>query len=63
MFLRSIPSPPTGLPTPAPAGLGGPWGARTGMRALRVNEPPSPPLAAIRPERENPQMAPDGTML
>ena len=66
MFLRSIPNPPTGLPTPARQLASAAMAcAHWGMRALRVNEASLYHrwLRSALKGRENPQMAPDGTML
>ena len=66
MFLRSIPTPPPGLPTPAQqlaaAAMACPHG---GMRALRVNEASLYRrwLRAALKGRENPVKAADGTTL
>ncbi len=66
MFLRSIPTPPTGLPTPAKQ-LAAAAMACThwGMRALRVNEASLYRrwLRAALKGRENPVKAADGTTL
>ena len=66
MFLRSIPTPPTGLPTPAKQ-LAAAAMACThwGMRALRVNEASLYRrwLHAALKGRENPVKAADGTTL
>ena len=66
MFLRSIPTPPTGLPTPAKQ-LAAAAMACThwGMRALRVNEASLYRrwLRAALKGRENPVKATDGTTL
>ena len=66
MFLRSIPNPPTGLPTPARQLASAAMAcAHWGMRALRVNEASLYRrwLRSALKGRENPQMAPDGTTL
>ena len=66
MFLRSIPNPPTGLPTPARQLASAAMAcAHWGMRALRVNEATLYRrwLRAALKGRDNPQVAPDGTTL
>ena len=66
MFLRSIPNPPTGLPTPARQLASAAMAcAHWGMRALRVNEASLYRrwLRSALKGREKPQIAPDGTTL
>ena len=66
MFLRSIPNPPTGLPTPARQLASAAMAcAHWGMRALRVNEASLYRrwLHAALKGRENPQKAADGSIL
>ena len=66
MFLRSIPNPPTGLPTPARQLASAAMAcAHWGMRALRVNEASLYRrwLRAALKGRENPQKAADGSIL
>ena len=66
MFLRSIPNPPTGLPTPARQLASAAMAcAHWGMRALRVNEATLYRrwLRAALKGRENPQKAADGSIL
>ncbi len=66
MFLRSIPNPPTGLPTPARQLASAAMAcAHWGMRALRVNEASLYRrwLRAALKGHENPQKAADGSIL